>query len=164
MRAFDTGIIKLSLKDYIREDNSVGSKIDVVEMPYSDLLSDNFGIWDSYFFNTPNGSYLPDQGEDFSMAIVSDGRVICWHGDEHMENPGLEELAKILQADESYCYEVSDATWVVVIERGKYGEADARIEVHTEESDFRRLCESLERYLIEMELTRFDDILNVVSE
>ena len=163
MRAFDTGMISLSVRDYIREDGSVGSKVDIAEKPYSDLLNDNFGIWDSYLFITPNDSYSADRREDFSMAIVSDGEVSCWLGNERIIDPDLEELAKILQADESY-YEVSDATWAVVVQRNKHGEAESRIEIRTKESNFKKLCESMEQYLTDTGLARFDDILNLVSE
>lgn len=162
-RAFDTGVISLSVVDCRCNDGSVSSKIEVSTTYYSDLLSDNFGIWDSYFLGSPNDSYSANRGDDFSMAIVSDGEVTCWLGNEQIKNPGLECLAMTLRADESY-YEVSGATWVVIIRLNKYGESEAQIELRTEECDFEKLFVSLERYLEEMELARFDDLLDVVLE
>lgn len=162
-QSFDTGLISICIMDHRRKDGSVESKIDVKKSSYGDLLSNDFGIWDGYVFSSPNDYYMAEEEDDFSVAIVSDGKVTCWFGDKRVEDPDLKELAEILQADESY-YEVSGATWAVMIQCDKDSGAASKVELYTEENDFEELLKELEQYLDKMELGRFDDIVNEISK
>lgn len=151
-RVFRTGEFNLRL--IVKTDgDATTSRIDITDISHDDILDDRFGIWNGYAAESPNQSW-----EGRGMCVVSDGTVTCEFGDYTIVSPTLEDLTKARMVDDVK-YTVSAATWTVVCEVDSDDESMAKITLYTDSENLEAILSELDKFLDEMGLTRFDDLL-----
>lgn len=157
---FDTGYVSVSFENAVRKSGELESQIAVHSRGYDGVLRDEFGIYDGFVFDSPNRIFDIGRHSDYCLLVVSDGEVFCEHNGIELKNPTAMGDLLVVEQGDTLCYEVQKATWVVAL-RQYFNDEDgvAEIGLYTQTSNFQIVLDKLEEYLLEHELTRFDELL-----
>lgn len=157
IEAFRTGEVSVFVhNEYV--DN--GQRVSAI---WADLTEDrtklynDFGIW-SFCYETPNQNWEAIAEDATKILVMSDGEVFCQYDDQSMVNPTPEDFAEIVAADD-VSYEVSDATWAVVWSCACGESEHGAAVLYAKPTNFNELFASLDDYLQNIGLSRFDGLL-----